>query len=141
MTRSRIVIVADDDCDTRECVARFLREGGLDVRLASHGRAALELLDVLGDQHCVLVLDLSMPIMTGVEVVGLLARTGRLEALPVIVCSAATGNEPLPSGVRHVLEKPVDPERLMSLVRQACALTPDPPPVVGPRALRDSLAS
>jgi CheY-like chemotaxis protein len=121
MSASRLVIVADDDDDTRECVAAILGDEGFDVRLARNGRAALDLLAVLGDERCVLLLDLTMPIMSGFEVLRLLERTGRLAALPVIVCSALKGLEQLPPGVRHVIGKPIDLEKLIdAVVEEAC---------------------
>ena len=103
MAIDRIVIVTDDDEDIRDSVAELLREQGLDVRLAKSGRAALDLLGVLGDERSVLLLDLMMPTMSGFEVIEL-ECAGRLPILPVIVCTASKEADP-PSGVRHVLRK------------------------------------
>ena len=120
MAAGRIVIVADDDDDIRECFAGLLRDEGLDVRVAQHGRAALDLLDALGDDRCVLLLDLMMPVMSGFEVLEVLARSGRLAGLPVIVCSASNEIAPIVAGARHVLRKPLDFEALLSLLEAEC---------------------
>lgn len=119
MLGSRTIIVADDDEDIRECVASVLRDEGLDVRVAHHGRAALDLLDLLGDDHCVLLLDLMMPVMTGIEALESLRREGRIPALPVIVCSASKQCEAPPPGVRHVIKKPIDLDHLLALIAEA----------------------
>jgi CheY-like chemotaxis protein len=121
MVKTRTVIVADDDDDIRDCIAGVLRDEGLHVRAVRHGRAALELLELLGDENCVLLLDLLMPVMSGVEALDVLERAGRLPALPVIVCSASKDRQSLPAGVRHVITKPIDLDRLLTLVPQVCA--------------------
>lgn len=122
---SRLVVVADDDSDVRETIATVLLGEGFDVRLARNGRAALDLLDVLGDERCVLLLDLTMPIMSGFEVLHLLVRKGRLATLPVIVCTASTTFAPLPAGVRAVITKPMDLDVLLGAIReQACPASP-----------------
>ena len=121
MALARTVIVADDDEDIRECVAGVLRDEGFDVRVAHHGRAALEILDQLGDDRCVLLLDLMMPVMSGLELLAVLERTGRLPGLPVIVCSASKGRASLPAGARHTIRKPIDLERLLALLAETCA--------------------
>jgi CheY-like chemotaxis protein len=120
MVRARTVIVADDDEDIRECVAGVLRDEGLDVHVAHHGRAALDLLERLGDHRCVLLLDLMMPVMNGHEVLGLLEKAGRTPRLPVIVCSASKERDAIPSGARHVIRKPIDLDRLLTLVGETC---------------------
>jgi CheY-like chemotaxis protein len=124
MSDRRLVIIADDDDDIRECVATVLRDEGLDVRLAGNGRAALALLDALGDEHCVLFLDLTMPVMSGFEVLDVLERTARLSALPVIVCSALAERAALPTAVRHRFGKPIDLERLLHVLEELCPAPP-----------------
>jgi CheY-like chemotaxis protein len=121
MAFARTVIVADDDEDIRECVAGVLRDEGFEVRVAQHGRAALELLDQLGDDRCVLLLDLMMPIMSGLELLGVLERAGRVPGLPVIVCSASKARPFLPAGARHLVQKPVDLDCLLALLTETCA--------------------
>jgi CheY-like chemotaxis protein len=105
MATDRIVIVADDDEDIRECVAELLREKGIDARVAKDGRAALDLLDALGDGRCILLLDLMMPKMGGYEIISVLERAGRLPRLPVIVCTASKRAE-LPPSIHSVVQKP-----------------------------------
>lgn len=115
------VIVADDDEDIRECIAALLRDEGLDVRVAQHGRAALDLLDELGDHRCVLLLDLMMPVMSGHELLALLSRAGRTPALPVIVCSASKERDAIPPGARHAIRKPIDLDHLLRLIAETRA--------------------
>jgi CheY-like chemotaxis protein len=120
MMRARTLIVADDDEDIRESLAEVLSDEGFDVRVANHGRAALDLLELLGDERCLLLLDLMMPVMDGFETLRLLERDGRLPALPVIVCSASKDRGPIPSGVRHVIRKPIELDSLLTLLAELC---------------------
>jgi CheY-like chemotaxis protein len=113
---NRIVIVTDDDQDIRECIVELLQEEEIDARGAEDGRAALDLLDTLGDDRCILLLDLMMPKMGGYEVIAHLERDGRLPALPVIVCTASKRAE-LPSSVRSVIQKPFVLEAILQALQ------------------------
>jgi CheY-like chemotaxis protein len=59
-----------------------------------------------------------MPTMTGYEVLKYLRERGRLETIPVIVCSASHDRFVPPPGV-HLLNKPFEIDALLSLVYQA----------------------
>jgi CheY-like chemotaxis protein len=120
MAWTRIVIVTDDDEDIRDCVAELLQDEGIDARVARHGRAALDMLEQLGDDRCVLLLDLMMPTMSGLDVLEHLERAGRLPALPVIVFTASKGYDRI-DGVRHVIHKPFVMETLLRLLEEVCA--------------------
>jgi two-component system response regulator (stage 0 sporulation protein F) len=119
MSQPRIVVFADDDDDIRLCACAMLRDEGFDVREARDGAEALARLDALGDAHCILVLDLMMPRVSGYDVLARLAREGRLGALPVIVCSAFDGESASSLGVRWFVRKPLDVDRLVGALIEA----------------------
>lgn len=80
------VLVVDDDQDGRELLAAYLRKGGLVVQTARHGKEALKL--VIDQTPDVIVLDLMMPEMSGIELMQVLRAYLKWASLPVIVVTA-----------------------------------------------------
>jgi CheY-like chemotaxis protein len=113
------VMVVEDYEDIREVVAETLRDEGYDVLEAEHGKRALELLDSVKDQPCLVLLDLMMPVMGGVELLARLEQSHRLAALPVVVVSAGGCADDVPLARRFV-RKPPSEELLKQLVHEFC---------------------
>lgn len=85
-TTGRILVVEDDDL-LRETLEEVLADEGHDVRTASHGREALEL---LAEWHPeLIVLDLMMPVMDGFAFRDAQVRNGIARDTRVLVLSAA----------------------------------------------------
>jgi two-component system response regulator MprA len=80
------ILVVDDDAAVRESLGRALRLEGYDVELASDGAEALERLEANGDDPDLVVLDVLMPNVDGLEVCRTLRRTG--SRLPVLMLTA-----------------------------------------------------
>jgi DNA-binding response OmpR family regulator len=103
------VLVVEDDPDIRQALAELLEEEGYDCMLAEDGADALE---SLGRRTpALLLIDLLMPVMNGVELIAQLGRHEQWRNLPIIVMTAAddriigldVGSLNVP-----VLRKPVD---------------------------------
>ena len=111
------MLVVDDDPDIRQAIAELLEDEGYDCMLAEHGADALESLD--RRTPSLLLVDLLMPVMNGVELIARLGRDARWRDLPIVVMTAADDriigvdveclNVP-------VLRKPVDLETLAQLL-------------------------
>ena len=99
---------------------------GTPLLLAENGQMALELLAQHPDVDLVL-LDINMPVMNGLEFLEALAAQGRLPGLPVIVISTngkeAQIQKGLEAGAVAYLTKPFDAEKL----RAAVASLPEAP--------------
>ena len=80
------VLVVDDEQDSRDLVARFLRKSGLIVHTAPNGREALKI--ILDRTPDVIVLDVMMPEMDGVELMQVLRSYLGWKSLPVILLTA-----------------------------------------------------
>src|SRR5881409_4056811 len=80
------ILVVDDDAAVRESLGRALRLEGYDVELASDGSEALERLQGNGDDPDLLVLDVLMPNVDGLEVCRRLRRTG--SRVPILMLTA-----------------------------------------------------
>jgi CheY-like chemotaxis protein len=80
-----LVLVADDDGDSRATYAEHLRRVGFAVIEASDGQAALDA--ACASSPDVIVLDLEMPVMDGWEAMRALRADARTRAIPVVVMS------------------------------------------------------
>ena len=114
----RVVFVVDDDYDIREAVSDVLVSEGYSVLTAADGSEALETLRG-GLRPHVMLLDLMMPRLSGVEVIDALRKDESLREIPVVVCSANRGYGADDLGVLHVLRKPVSVDELLDAVARA----------------------
>src|SRR3974390_2698974 len=108
---TRPVLVVDDDRDLRDTVAAVLENEGYEVRCAENGAQALALMH--GGTPGAIVRDLSMPVMSGWELIEALQADGDLAGIPVVVLSATRA----PAGVIH-LAKPVSLGDLLTTLRR-----------------------
>ncbi len=122
MSTPRPVLVVDDDRDIREAIADVLRDEGYDVRLAANGREALADL-AHGDRPGLILLDLSMPVMSGTEFRRIQLADDALAGIPTAVISAAGAMHDMIRGlgIHVVLPKPVALDALVALARRYCA--------------------
>lgn len=112
------VLVVEDDGDIRELFGEILSEAGYEVVEARNGQEALDFLRV---HHgpCVVLLDLMMPVLSGPELLEIMAEDERLASLPVVVVSAIADRGTVP-GVRKFLRKPVPSDVLRAVVAEYC---------------------
>jgi EAL domain-containing protein (putative c-di-GMP-specific phosphodiesterase class I) len=116
------VLVADDDEDVRTLLSKSLRSAGYAVVQASDGRQALEILDARPVDA--IVTDISMPEMTGIEL--LRAIRARRADVPVVL---VTGSPDMESAMQAVklgaliyLTKPIDLDELRRVLARAVRL-------------------
>jgi class 3 adenylate cyclase len=113
------MLVVDDDRVNRLLLARTLAALGHDVAMSSSGREALELMR-LRDPDIVL-LDVVMPEMDGIDVLERIKRDPALRAVPVIMVSALEDFDSvvrcIELGAEDYLQKPFDPVLLRARIR------------------------
>jgi len=122
-TREQRVLVVDDDSEIREIVAGTLRRDGYTVMEAGDGPTALDTaIKLLPD---LVVLDMTLPGMDGVEVTRRLKATPMLAAIPVLALSALTQQtvreRALAAGCERYLTKPCPPAALRDAVAETLA--------------------
>ena len=113
------ILVAEDHPVNRAFLQRILERWGAEVCLADDGREALV---VLEEKPVDLVLmDISMPGMDGLEATERIRRDPRLAELPVLALTAHAFEEDrqrcLTAGCDDVVTKPVAPEKLLAAIR------------------------
>jgi len=110
------VLVVDDDVNLGEVVGRYLAREGYDVELARDGRTGLE--RALAWLPDLVVLDLMLPVIDGVEV---FRRLRRVAPIPVVMLTARGREEErvagLELGADDYVAKPFSPRELTARVK------------------------
>jgi CheY-like chemotaxis protein len=117
-----IVLVVEDDPDIRETIAQILDEEGYAVLVAENGQAALSRL-AEGPRPRLILLDLMMPIMDGLEFREQQRQDPKYADIPVIIVSA-DGNARQKAtnlGAAGHIRKPVGIDELLAVVQRYCA--------------------
>jgi len=115
------VLVVDDHADGRDLVCAVLTSAGFVVRAASNGLEAL--LTAYEMRPAVIVMDVTMPVLDGIEATRLIKAADATRDARVIAC---TGSPSKLDGIGDalfvaVLSKPASPDDLVATVRQHAA--------------------
>jgi len=116
----RRILLVDDDVRNIFALTSALEQRGATVEIGRNGREALDKLDQVADIDLVLM-DVMMPEMDGLEATRRLRQDPRFAKLPVIAVTAKAMKDDqeqcLAAGANDYLAKPVDLDRLFSLLR------------------------
>ena len=109
------VLVVDDEPDIRETLREAVEMAGCTAVLAANGEDALKLMT--SRRPCMVIVDLMMPVMTGLELLHAMQQVPALADLPVVISTSAPRRAPpgLP-----ILPKPIDLSALWRWMRQNC---------------------
>ena len=117
---SHKILVVDDDILVLEALEELLKSSGYEVRVATRGQEALEIVEK--EHFDLLILDVVMPKMTGFDVCReVRKRDDEMSTVKIIMLTART--EARSAEIRKecgcdlYLTKPIDPERLKGLIR------------------------
>jgi DNA-binding response OmpR family regulator len=114
------ILVAEDDAGVREFLLAALRRAGHTAMPAHNGRDALDVLEAFDEPIDLLVSDINMPGIGGVELVSLARQRG--DHLPILMMSGTNRFEfrraTLPEDVT-ILEKPFGTEALLAAIDMA----------------------
>ncbi|HET6955163.1 MAG TPA: response regulator [Vicinamibacterales bacterium] len=113
------VLIVEDDEDLREMMAQMLTIEGFTTATVSNGREALDYLHSTRKPN-VILLDLMMPVMDGWEFRRQQKADPQIAPVPVIVLSALDQRRAAPVEAEAFLNKPLDFDRLLELVRDHC---------------------
>lgn len=114
------LLLAEDNDDLRQALDEALLLHGYKVRTAADGAEAARMLHAATEPPAVLLLDLLMPRVSGLEVLRAMARDPA-RRVPVVVVTALEGGEMDVSalGVSEVLQKPFAVHRLVAAIEKA----------------------
>lgn len=124
-SRAHVLLVEDDE-DTREVLRLILEADGIEVAVARDGLDALSRIGQLREQDpsspSVIVLDYMMPRCSGPQFRQKQLADPRIADVPVILVSAVTDLSSRTDLLRPfaMLQKPINPDELTAVVREAC---------------------
>jgi two-component system response regulator CpxR len=134
------VLLIDDDVELSKLIVRFLGREGLEVDAVASGRAGIE--RALSGGHALIVLDIMLPDVSGLDVLRRIRETSRTPVLMLTAKGEARDRIlGLETGADDYLSKPFNPgelaARIRAILRRATpranqeAARPTPPLVVG----------
>jgi CheY-like chemotaxis protein len=124
---AKTVLVVDDEADIRESLRDALGDEGYSVMLASNGKEALALLPKV-PRPCAIILDLIMPVMSGMEFYEAMRAVPQPADIPVLISTSDPSRAP---NRVPVMRKPINLDRLLMTV---AALFPARTPITSARS-------
>lgn len=119
--KKRILVVEDDD-SVRALLTRQL-QNEYDVHQAADAQAALQTLKTMTRVPDLIICDVMMPGMTGLQFAKQLRGTSDYKSVPIIFLTARTGAldviEGINAGARHYITKPFNMKDLLDKVAKA----------------------
>lgn len=117
------ILIVDDSPSMRRMVSATLRTAGHDVGEAEDGSRALTAAGMR--PFDIVISDMNMPGMTGIELVEALRRQGTHRHIPILMLTTETSedmkNRARNAGASGWLVKPFDPEQLIAVVDKVLA--------------------
>lgn len=119
---SKLALTVDDSKTIREMVSYTLKNSGFDVLEAEDGVQALS---VLGDQKVsVIITDLNMPNMNGIELIKTLRSKSQYQFVPILMLTTEADDskkmEGKQAGATGWIVKPFNPDKLLQVVTKVC---------------------
>lgn len=117
------ILIAEDHPDNREMLTRRLERRGYEVHVAENGAEAVE-----KAQSCspdLILMDISMPVMSGIEATRALRRTPSVSNIKIVALTAhamdSARQECMDAGCDDFATKPVDFAGLVALIEKYAA--------------------
>ena len=122
--RTPLALIVDDSLSARRSLAQFVQDMGYEARTARDG---LEAISVLKEIHPeILLIDLEMPRMNGMELTSHVRNTDEYAAVPIIMITSRTTekhrHQAMAAGVNTYLNKPFSEDELAQQIHQLTAL-------------------
>jgi CheY-like chemotaxis protein len=113
----QVILIVDDDRDTRTIIKTILNAKGYKTYDVSNGKDALSYIDI--NPPSLILLDIMMPEMSGYDVMARLKMKPETQAIPVIMLSAKAESEDILTGyqdyaVEYYITKPFTPKELIN---------------------------
>jgi CheY-like chemotaxis protein len=117
----KIILIVDDVMVMRLMLRAKLEEAGFEVLEAEDGEKALTILEKEPDVRLIIT-DVKMPVMDGLELIGNIRNSLQYAAIPVIICTAkgeiSVVRKAKQLGVQRFLVKPITKPALLAAIKQ-----------------------
>ena len=121
MLSGRRVLVVEDDVRNVFALTSILEPEGVQIEIARNGREALDALTISTQPIDLVLMDLMMPEMDGLTAIREIRKNRNWQRIPIIALTAkAMKNDQqicLDAGANDYMAKPLDVQRLLSLIR------------------------
>jgi DNA-binding response OmpR family regulator len=119
----KVVMLVEDDDETREALATILEEARYRVLRAANGAAAWSLLNDHGGACDIILLDLMMPVMNGWDFRRKQRESSDFSSIPVLLMSAGgnIASSCADLGTSDYIAKPVEVAELLSKIQRYCS--------------------
>lgn len=111
------ILLVEDDADTQAALAMLFELEGFEVITASDGEEAY--LRAVSESPDLIVTDINMPKVNGLDLIRLVRSDGRIEGIPIVAMSAVEKqylNRAMELGAIAVAQKPIEFDHFISLV-------------------------
>jgi len=118
------ILVVEDDFDAREVLSLLLRLEGFSVITAEDGLAGLDIAQ--SEQPDLVITDIEMPNLDGIEMIKRLRRDGLLSEVPILVVSASdrrTLKGAIAAGANQTMRKPARFDPLIETINRLLRLS------------------
>jgi two-component system, response regulator len=124
MTALRAILLVEDNPDDEQLTLRALRRGNVanEILVARNGEEALRTVFSLNPLPCVVLLDLKLPKIDGLEVLRQIRAHEATHLLPIVVLTSSSEDydiiESYNLGANSYVRKPVDIDQFTEAIRQ-----------------------
>jgi signal transduction histidine kinase/DNA-binding response OmpR family regulator len=119
------LLLVEDNLVNQKVVLAILRKKGYQIDVANDGREALNKLEVPDAKYDLILMDVQMPVLDGLEATRILRHDPRWASLPIIAMTAHAMNGDrercLQAGMNAYVSKPVQPSHLVATIEQLIA--------------------
>ena len=117
------ILSVDDSNATRQFIKRAIDVLGYEFLAAADGKEGLEVLDAEGGKVDLILLDWSMPVMDGIEMLKIIKSSDHLKNIPVTFVSTEQNrqkiSEAIHEGAKNYLIKPFSQEELIGKIMES----------------------
>lgn len=114
------VLTVDDSPTILSMLNHVLKEAGFDVVQAVDGQKGLDAMQ--GEEFDVVITDINMPVMDGIEFIKKVRASGANKSLPILILTTESSpekrNQGREAGGTGWIVKPFDPQKLISVIHR-----------------------
>ncbi|HEV2202384.1 MAG TPA: ATP-binding protein [Bryobacteraceae bacterium] len=134
LSRPARILLVEDNVVNQKVVLAVLRKKKYHIEVAGDGREALDMLQA-SEPYDLLLMDIQMPVLDGLETTRLIRKDPRWVALPILAMTAhaMTGDRErcMQAGMNGYISKPIQPAHLIATIAESLATAPAPPALTG----------
>jgi two-component system, sensor histidine kinase len=116
------VLLVEDNLINQKVVLAILRKKGYQIDVANDGREALAKLEASRGGYDIVLMDVQMPVLDGLETTRIIRKDSRWNRLPIVAMTAHAMNGDrercLQAGMNAYVSKPVQPSHLVSIIEK-----------------------